>query len=186
MKIKARIEYGNGTELWYGVPTWDPSGRTGEMSVKFAYRTADKDRWARTSPEVPDWIVWDMLVMLHREGRLLPVLRSLGERVDALKGNLLDDIAGVVSTLEKVIPDTKIQSLGTKVRRSILQKKADVEGIVLPEEVLKFLADRMDFLYLEASVIRLGAYSSLMGKPITVELAKQALRDVIELQKKRT
>ena len=185
MKIKARIDYGNGTELWYGVPTWDPSGRTGEMSVKFAYRTADKDRWPRTSPEVPDWIVWDMLAMLHREGRLLPVLRSLAERVDALKGNLLDDIAGVVSTLEKVIPDTKIQSLATKVRSGILQKKADAEGIVLPEEVLKFLADTVDIRYLEASVTRLGAYSSLMSKPITVALAKHVLRDIIEVQKRR-
>jgi hypothetical protein len=102
MKILSSKKYGDGTELWFGVPSWDPAGRSGEMSVKFAYPTANKQRWARTSPEVPEAVVWDMLVMLNEKGRLFETIKRLNHRSDALKGTISKDLESVISTLQKV------------------------------------------------------------------------------------
>ena len=60
-------------EIWFGIPTWDPADRGGERSVKFAYPIAN-GRWARTSPEVPEAVVWEMLLTLVHQGRLAEIL----------------------------------------------------------------------------------------------------------------
>jgi hypothetical protein len=56
-------------EIWFGIPTWDPADRNGLRSVKFAYKTSG-GRWARTSPEVPEAVVWEMLLTLADHERL--------------------------------------------------------------------------------------------------------------------
>jgi hypothetical protein len=62
-------QYGNsGNELWLGVPTWDPENEEGKLSVKFVYRK--NGRIPRTSPEVPEDIVVDMIKFLGEHGRL--------------------------------------------------------------------------------------------------------------------
>jgi len=103
MKVQVTKEYGDGSELWFGVPSWDPSGRSGEMSVKFAYLTANKQRWARTSPEVPETVVWDMVVMLNEQDHLLAVLRGLKDRSDKFQGTLPHDLKAVIATLQKAL-----------------------------------------------------------------------------------
>ena len=61
--------YGEGdSELWLGVPSWDPENEHGKLSIKFAYR---KDgRIPRTAPEVPEDVVVAMVDMLAEHGRL--------------------------------------------------------------------------------------------------------------------
>ena len=102
MKVIVKEEYGDGAQLWFGVPTWDPAGRSGEMSVKYAYRAKGGGRWARTSPEVPESVVLDMLVMLNRQGRLLAVLRNAA-RLPALR----DEVKGLITTLERVLKEVR-------------------------------------------------------------------------------
>src|SRR5438093_10641536 len=66
-------------------------------------------------------------------------------------------------------------------RIAILRKKAAIDHLemTLPEEVLRFIAEnvRSNVRELEGSIIKLLAYASLKHREITVELAREALRD---------
>jgi chromosomal replication initiator protein len=79
-----------------------------------------------------------------------------------------------------------IQSPNLETRIAILYKKAEVECITLSEEVALFLAQnvRSNVREMEGALIRLGAHSSLMGQPITLDLAKHILRDIIVIKKR--
>ncbi|MEK7747775.1 MAG: chromosomal replication initiator protein DnaA, partial [Nitrospirota bacterium] len=79
-----------------------------------------------------------------------------------------------------------IQSPNLETRMAILYKKAESEKIVLPEEVAFFVAQniRSNVREMEGALIRLGAHSSLMGQPITLDFAKHLLRDTIVIIKK--
>jgi chromosomal replication initiator protein len=79
-----------------------------------------------------------------------------------------------------------LQPPDVETRIAILRKKSDDEGINLPEEVVQFLAANMksNIRELEGSLVRLGAFSSLTGQTITMEMAKTVLRDIIGEKKK--
>ncbi|MBI4847349.1 MAG: chromosomal replication initiator protein DnaA [Nitrospirae bacterium] len=78
-----------------------------------------------------------------------------------------------------LIAETQIPDVETKM--AILGKKSELEGIQLPEDVSFFMASkvRSNIRDLEACMIRLGAHSSLTGKTITVEMAKEVLKDLV-------
>lgn len=78
-----------------------------------------------------------------------------------------------------LIAEIQIPDVETKM--AILGKKSEVEGIELPEDVNYFLASKVksNIRDLEACMIRLGAHSSLTGKIITVDMAKDVLKDLI-------
>lgn len=61
-------QYNADEELWLGIPTWDPENEKGSLSVKFVYRKNGKI--PRTSPEVPEDKVVDMVKLLGEHGRL--------------------------------------------------------------------------------------------------------------------
>jgi chromosomal replication initiator protein len=65
---------------------------------------------------------------------------------------------------------------------AILGKKSEIEGVHLPHEVALLLAAKVksNIRELEACMIRLGAHSSLSGRPITVEMAREVLKDLIQ------
>lgn len=75
-----------------------------------------------------------------------------------------------------------IQPPDMETRVAILQKKAELEGVVLPHEVAIFLASHIDsnVRELEGSLTRLGAFASLTKAPITVELAKEVLQNTLK------
>ncbi|MEW6543931.1 MAG: chromosomal replication initiator protein DnaA [Nitrospirota bacterium] len=79
-----------------------------------------------------------------------------------------------------------LQPPDVETRIAILRKKSEDEGVGLPEEVIQFLAANMksNIRELEGSLVRLGAYSSLTGQPITMDMAKSVLRDIIGEKKK--
>src|SRR5438876_3193694 len=66
-------------------------------------------------------------------------------------------------------------------RIAILRQKAAVDHLemTLPEEVIRFIAEnvRSSVRELEGSIIKLLAYASLKHQEITIELAREALRD---------
>jgi chromosomal replication initiator protein len=66
-------------------------------------------------------------------------------------------------------------------RAAILRKKAEVEKIDLPDHVAALLAThiRSNVRELEGGLMRLAAFASLKGVPITEELARDVLVDVI-------
>ncbi len=83
-----------------------------------------------------------------------------------------------------LIADLQPPDLETRI--AILRKKSEDEHIPLPDDVVQFLAENLksNIRELEGSLVRIGAYSSLTGQPLTLELAKEVLRDVIGDKKK--
>jgi len=71
-------------------------------------------------------------------------------------------------------------------RVAILQKKAEQSGVELPSEVAFFIAQRLrtNVRELEGALRRVIANAQFTGKPITLEFAKEALRDLLALQDK--
>jgi chromosomal replication initiator protein len=69
-------------------------------------------------------------------------------------------------------------------RVAILQKKAEEAGIDLPNEVAFFIAKRIrsNIRELEGAFRRVMATANFTGKPITLDFAKDTLRDLIALQ----
>ena len=69
-------------------------------------------------------------------------------------------------------------------RVAILQKKAEESSIEFPNEVAFFIAKRIrsNIRELEGALRRVMATANFTGKPITLEFAKEALRDLIALQ----
>lgn len=74
-----------------------------------------------------------------------------------------------------------IESPDLEHRIAILQNKARLDHLELtiPEDVIQFIAEhvRSSVRELEGSIIRLLAYASLKHKDVTVDLAREALRD---------
>jgi len=75
-----------------------------------------------------------------------------------------------------------IQTPDMETRVAILQKKAEIEGVPLPHDVAIFLASNIDsnVRELEGALTRLGAFSSLTKTLITVEFAKEVLRQTLK------
>ncbi len=69
---------------------------------------------------------------------------------------------------------------------AILMSKAALALVELPEEVAFFVAKRIrsNVRELEGALRRLMATSEFTGRPITLDLAKEALRDLLALQEK--
>ncbi|MCC7125265.1 MAG: chromosomal replication initiator protein DnaA [Acidobacteria bacterium] len=75
-----------------------------------------------------------------------------------------------------------IQSPDIETKTAILKKKAETEAVPLPDNVAIYIASRIksNIRELEGSLIRLLAYASLTGRPLTIELAQDVLRNVLD------
>lgn len=74
-----------------------------------------------------------------------------------------------------------VQPPDLETRIAILQNKAEEDGIRLDQDVTEFIARHVksNIRELEGSLIRLLAFSSLRQNEITLDLAKEVLRDLI-------
>ncbi len=79
-----------------------------------------------------------------------------------------------------LIADIQPPDLETKV--AILRKKAETEQLDLPDNVALFIASKIksNIRELEGSLVRLTALSSLRGEPISISLAQEALKNIVE------
>jgi chromosomal replication initiator protein len=79
-----------------------------------------------------------------------------------------------------LIADIEPPDLETKV--AILKRKADLDGVFLPDDIAFFIASkvRSNIRELEGSLVRLIAISSLRGVPISKMLAQDAMRNVLD------
>lgn len=78
-----------------------------------------------------------------------------------------------------------IQPPDLETRIAILKKKAKVENIDVADDVMQYIASKIhsNIRELEGALIRIVAYSSLTNKEITLELAEEALKDIISADK---
>jgi len=76
---------------------------------------------------------------------------------------------------------TDLQPPDIEMRRAILNKKAQLMGATLPEDVLDFLANRIrtNVRRLEGALIRVASYASLTGKKLSIEVIEGLLREIL-------
>lgn len=79
-----------------------------------------------------------------------------------------------------LIADMEPPDLETKV--AILKRKADLDGVDLPDDVALFIASKIksNIRELEGSLVRLVAIASLRGVPISKPLAEDAVRNIAD------
>jgi chromosomal replication initiator protein len=77
-----------------------------------------------------------------------------------------------------------LQSPDLETRMAILDKKAEMDGLALPEDVRVYIAARSktNVRELEAALVKLGAFSSMTGEPISLSMAEQVLRHLSQGQ----
>ena len=76
---------------------------------------------------------------------------------------------------------TDLQPPDVEMRLAILQKKAQMMGVALPDEVMNFLANRIrtNVRRLEGALIRVASYASLTGKKLSIEVVEGLLREIL-------
>jgi chromosomal replication initiator protein len=100
------------------------------------------------------------------------------------------EIPGLVERLRSrfewgLMVDMQPPDLETKM--AILDKKAESEGVKLPEDVRIFMATKTksNVRELEGGLVKLMAFSSLTGAPITMQMAQQVLKHLVHTQERR-
>ena len=76
---------------------------------------------------------------------------------------------------------TDLQPPDVEMRLAILQKKAQIMGVTLSDDIMNFLANRIrtNVRRLEGALIRVVSYASLTGKKLTIEVVEGLLREIL-------
>jgi chromosomal replication initiator protein len=132
-------------------------------------------------------LVDDVHILANRERTQEEFFHTFNELYDHQKQIVLSsdsppkNTAGLVDRLRSrfewgLLVDVQAPDLETKM--AILDKKAEAEGFSLPEDVRVFVATktRSNVRELEGALVKLVAYSSVTGEPITLDMARQVLR----------
>jgi len=80
-----------------------------------------------------------------------------------------------------------VQPPDLETKMAILDKKAECENVILPEDVRVFIATKTksNVRELEGALVKLMAYSSVTGTPITLSMAQQILKHLTHGQERR-
>jgi chromosomal replication initiator protein len=82
---------------------------------------------------------------------------------------------------------TDIQEPDLETRIAILRKKSEHEGILVPNDVTAFIANhaKANIRELEGAMLRVIAFASLTNQEISIDLAKEILKDTFTNEDKR-
>ncbi|MCH9739729.1 MAG: chromosomal replication initiator protein DnaA [Epsilonproteobacteria bacterium] len=91
-------------------------------------------------------------------------------------------IAGLVDRLKSrfewgLMADIQPPGLETKI--AIIQKKCEIDGIQLNQDIINFIASNMgnNIREIEGAIIKLNAYSGLMNQELTLDFAQNVIKD---------
>jgi len=97
-------------------------------------------------------------------------------------------IAGLVDRLRTrfemgLMADVQPPGLETKI--AIIQKKCEINGIELNNEIINFIATHMgdNIREIEGTIIKLNALSSMLNQEITLDFAQNAIKDQLKEKK---
>ncbi|RUM70485.1 MAG: chromosomal replication initiator protein DnaA [Sulfurovum sp.] len=97
-------------------------------------------------------------------------------------------IAGLVDRLRTrfewgLMADIQPPGLETKI--AIIQKKCELDGIVLNNEIINYIATNMgdNIREIEGTIIKLNALSSMLNQEITLDFTQNAIKDQIKEKK---
>ena len=81
---------------------------------------------------------------------------------------------------------TDLQAPDLENRTAILYKKLESDGVTLPDNAVRYIADKIstNIRELEGALIRLLAYASLKNEPPDLELTKRVLSDMLVSHRK--
>ena len=76
---------------------------------------------------------------------------------------------------------TDLQPPDVEMRLAILNKKAQLMGVTLSDDIMNFLANRIrtNVRRLEGALIRVASYASLTGKKLSIEVVEGLLREIL-------
>ena len=119
-----------------------------------------------------------------------PTLHTAGKQIILTSDRPPHEIARLEERLRSrfawgLIADIKKPDVETRI--AILRRKAESENISVEDGVLENIAAHIDtnIRELEGSLTRLVAYANLTGKPLTVQLCNEALRDLFVNQTRK-
>jgi chromosomal replication initiator protein len=91
-------------------------------------------------------------------------------------------IAGLVDRLRSrfewgLMADIQPPGLETKI--AIIQKKCEIDGITLNQDIINFIASNMgdNIREIEGAIIKLNAYAGLMNQELTLDFAQNVIKD---------
>ena len=116
-------------------------------------------------------------------------LHSLKKQIVITSDRAPKKIAGLVDRLKSrfewgMLVSINPPELETKI--AIIQKKSQLNGIRIPDDVINFLATNLgnNIREIEGTLIKLNAMSNLLNQPITLDFTKNAISDYLNEKKK--
>lgn len=141
-------------------------------------------------------LIDDIHVLAGRERTQEEFFHTFNELYDRQKQIVISSdsppksIAGLVERLRSrfewgLMVDIQPPDLETKM--AILDRKAECEGVTLPEDVRVFIATKVksNVRELEGALVKLVAYSSVTDTPITLPMAQQVLKHLVHSPDRR-